>query len=246
METNTGEDKFTFALKSNDAWANYKGHQNPSYFPEMSKGQAPQILWFGCSDSRVPETTLMGLQPGDVFTHRNIANILSPTDLNFLSVLEYAVAHVKVKHIILCGHTCCGGCVGALSDGRIGGVLDAWLTPLKGVRAENEKELKSITDDGARAQRLAELNVQRGVQVLMSNYVVAEAIKERGLTVHGIVYDIACGKLIDLGIGSGAKNSPLKPGKHGVDGTQEAEYEVVKGKHGVLVFNGDGAEMTVQ
>ncbi|KAF4632008.1 hypothetical protein G7Y89_g6121 [Cudoniella acicularis] len=233
-------DKFQYALKSNDAWANYKGHQNPTFFPNLSKGQSPSILWLGCSDSRVPETTLLGLQPGDVFTHRNIANILSPTDLSFLSVLEYAVIHLKVSHIVLCGHTSCGGCAGALAAGRIGGVLDAWLTPLKTVKLAHEAELMAIKDEGARARRLSELNVQNGVNVLMSNYVVEEAIKERGLQVHGVLYDLAYGKIKDLGFGNcGGTGKAIGGGGAG-------EEEIVKGNHGMLVFRDDGAQMTVR
>ncbi|TVY60738.1 Carbonic anhydrase [Lachnellula suecica] len=233
-------DPFQYALKSNEAWANYKGHQNPTFFPKLSEGQAPKILWLGCSDSRVPETTLLGLQPGDVFTHRNIANIISPTDLSFLSVLEYAVMHVKVSHIVLCGHTACGGCAGALSDGRIGGVLDAWLTPLKAVRDAHEAELKGIKDDKARMRRLAELNVAKGVEVLMSSYVVAEAIKERGLQVHGVLYDIACGKINDLAVGNSSKGVP------GQKATKEQPLEIVKGNHAMLVFGGSGASMAIR
>jgi len=231
------QDTFQYALKSNDAWANYKGHQNPTFFPKLAEGQSPSILWLGCSDSRVPETTLLGLQPGDVFTHRNIANILSPTDLSFLSVLEYAVSQIKVKHIVLCGHTGCGGCLGALSDSRIGGVLDAWLTPLKSVRRENEGELKGIGNEKERAKRLAELNVQRGVEVLLSTWVVEEAVRERGLQVHGVLYDIGCGKIKDLGFGNSGE---------GVPGQVAEDGEIVKGNHGVLVFGGSGASMAIR
>jgi len=246
------QDKFKYALKSNDAWASYKGHQNDTFFPNLSKGQSPEILWLGCSDSRCPETTLLGLQPGDVFTHRNIANILSPTDLNFLSVLEYAVVHIKVKHIVLCGHTSCGGCVGALSDSRIGGVLDAWLTPLKAVRAANQKELSAIKDDGARIKRLAELNVQKGVEILMANYVVREAIEKRGLDVHGVIFNIATGKIQDLGLGTDGEFTQQKDGKISLtDGTEgqgepAPEFQIVRGNHGMLVFKNDTAELTVR
>ncbi|RDL39469.1 Carbonic anhydrase [Venustampulla echinocandica] len=234
------QDQFEYALKSNDAWANYKGHQNPAFFPNLAKGQSPSILWLGCSDSRVPETTLLGLQPGDIFTHRNIANILSPTDLNFLSVLEYAVCFLKVSHIVLCGHTSCGGCAGALSDTRIGGVLDAWLTPLKVVRLAHKQELDAIKDDNARSRRLSELNVQQGVEMLMGNYTVQEAIKERGLKIHGVLYDIAVGKIGDLGFGN-------SKGANGVLGINNSETEqVVSGNHGMLVFKGDVAQMTVK
>lgn len=235
MASNGEEDSFSYALSSNAAWAGYKNHQNPSFFPKLASGQSPSILWIGCSDSRVPETTLLGLQPGDVFVHRNIANIVSPTDVNLLAVVEYAVVHLKVKHIVLCGHTCCGGAGAALSDSRIGGILDTWLTPLKSVRKQNETELKAIADDAKRAIRLAELNVEWGVHTLLSSMVVEEAVSERGLKVHGVLYDIASGKIRDLGVGNGSEKAGAGP-----DG------EVVRGKHGVLVFGSEGANMAVR
>jgi len=229
---------FEYALKSNEAWANYKGHQNPSFFGKLAEGQSPSILWLGCSDSRVPETTLLGLQPGDVFVHRNIANIISPTDINSSAVIEYAVVQLKVSHIVLCGHTRCGGAAGALADTRIGGVLDAWLTPLKALRREHSEELKGIKDDTERQTRMAELGVRRGVENLMSSYVVEDAIEERGLTVHGVIFDVACGKLFDLGVGTGAKD--------GKNASAVSEGDVVKGNHGMLVFEGEGAKMAIR
>ncbi|KAG7286590.1 hypothetical protein NEMBOFW57_008901 [Staphylotrichum longicolle] len=199
------EDSFLYALSSNNAWAGYKAHQNPNFFPKLASGQSPQILWLGCSDSRCPETTILGLQPGDVFVHRNIANIISPTDINTSAVIEYAVVHLKVKHVVLCGHTACGGAVAALGDGRVGGVLDTWLTPLKAVKMAHAEELGAIKDDAARAVRIAELNVEAGVRVLMANGVVQDAIRERGLEVHGCLFDIGCGRIRDLGFGTRAK-----------------------------------------
>lgn len=197
------------------------------------------LVWIGCSDSRVPETTLLGLQPGDVFVHRNIANVVSPTDISVSAVVEYAVKHLKVSHIVLCGHTSCGGAAAALGDGQVGGVLDTWLTPLKAVRKTNLAELDSIKDSGKRAVRLAELNVERGVETLLSMFAVEEGIKERGLKVHGVLYDIGCGKIRDLGCGNA--------GSKGIGGTDEAsEGEIVKGKHAMLVFRDSGASMKVQ
>jgi carbonic anhydrase len=198
----------------------------------LASGQSPQILWLGCSDSRCPETTILGLQPGDVFVHRNIANIISPTDINTSAVIEYAVAHLKVKHVVLCGHTSCGGAAAALSDSRVGGVLDTWLTPLKAVRNANKDELQSITDDKKRAVRIAELNVQAGVSVLMANFTIQDAIRERGLEVHGCLFDIASGRIKDLGFGT----------KGGFGGSEE----VVRGKHAQLVFRGGNASMTIR
>ncbi len=231
------EDPFTYALSSNAAWAGYKSHQNPEFFPRLAAGQSPSILWLGCSDSRVPETTVLGLQPGDVFVHRNIANIVSPTDINSSAVIEYAVAHLKVKHIVLCGHTSCGGAAAALGESRVGGVLDTWITPLKQLRAKNAAELEAITDAKKKAVRLAEMNVCAGVETLMSNYVVEEAIRERGLQVHGVIYDIACGKVRDLGVGN-SKSAGMAKGEDGKD--------LVRGKHGMLLFQDDGVAMAVR
>lgn len=168
--------------------------------------------------------------------HRNIANIISPTDINTSAVIEYAVAHLKVKHVVLCGHTSCGGAAASLSDSRVGGVLDTWLTPLKAVRLAHLDELKAIKDDKARATRIAELNVEAGIKVLLANFTVQDAIKERGLEVHGCLFDIACGRIKDLGFGT--------KGRHGfgLDGSEE----VVRGKHAQLVFRGGNASMTIR
>ncbi len=189
-------------------------------------------MWLGCSDSRCPETTILGLQPGDVFVHRNIANIISATDINTSAVIEYAVAHLKVKHVVLCGHSSCGGAAAALSDSRIGGVLDTWLTPLKAVRFAHADELAAIRDDQARAVRVSELNVEAGVNVLMANFTIQEAIRERGLQVHGCLFDLASGKIRDLGFGT-------KKSSAGDD-------EVVRGKHAMLVFRGGNASMSIK
>ncbi|CAJ2505071.1 Uu.00g124650.m01.CDS01 [Anthostomella pinea] len=235
------EDPFAYALSSNQAWAGYKGHQNPDFFPKLASGQSPNILWLGCSDSRCPETTILGLQPGDVFVHRNIANIISPTDINTSAVIEYAVIYLKVKHVVLCGHSACGGAAAALSDERVGGVLDTWLTPLKAVRNANREELMAISDDKARAVRIAELNVEAGAQVLMANMAIQEAIRDRGLQVHGTLFDIGSGRIHDLGFGTGKGGSG--GGALGGGGGGDGTAEVVKGKHAMLVFRNDGAGM---
>ena len=192
-------------------------------------------VWIGCSDSRCPETTILGLQPGDVFVHRNIANIISPTDINTSAVIEYAVVHLKVKYIVLCGHTACGGAGAALGDSRVGGVLDTWLMPLKAVRAAHSEELDAIHDEKARAVRIAELNVEAGIKVLMANCVVQEAIKERGMEVHGCMFDLASGRIRDLGLGTGKSS-----------GMYGETKEVVRGNHGMLVFRAGNASMAVR
>ncbi|OAA68042.1 carbonic anhydrase Nce103 [Niveomyces insectorum RCEF 264] len=228
------QDPYHYALSSNAAWAGYKAHQNPNFFPKLSSGQSPQILWLGCSDSRCPETIILGLQPGDVFVHRNIANIISPTDINTSAVIEYAVFHLKVKYVVLCGHSSCGGAAAALSDSRVGGVLDTWLTPLKTLRRAHEEELASIRDERARQVRIAELNVEAGAKVLMANVVIQDAIRERGLEVHGCLFDLSSGRIRDLGFGTSKSSSSF------------GDEEVVRGNHGVLVFRGGTASMAVQ
>ncbi|KAI2610274.1 carbonic anhydrase [Hypoxylon fragiforme] len=228
------EDAFGYALSSNQAWAGYKSHQNPDYFSKLASGQSPTILWLGCSDSRCPETTILGLQPGDVFVHRNIANIISPTDINTSAVIEYAVVHLKVKHVVLCGHSCCGGAVAALSDNRVGGILDMWLTPLRAVRNAHREELDAIVDQKERAIRIAELNVEAGINVLMANASIQEAIAERGLQVHGTLFDIGTGHMRDLGFGNGK-------GRHQNLRGMNDSASVVRGKHAMLVFGAGGA-----
>ncbi|KAL8417510.1 hypothetical protein RB594_001252 [Gaeumannomyces avenae] len=229
------QDVFQYSMSSNSAWAGYKAHQNPNFFPKLASGQWPQILWLGCSDSRCPETTILGLQPGDVFVHRNIANIISATDINTSAVIEYAVMHLKVKHVVLCGHTFCGGANAALADSRVGGVLDTWLTPLKAIRLANAAELASISDLKARGVRIAELNVAAGCKTLMANPNVQDAIRDRDLQVHGCIYDISTGKIRDLGCGNAVK---------ALSGTSEGE--VVRGRHATLVFKGSSASMAIR
>ncbi|MCJ1397853.1 hypothetical protein MMC11_001049 [Xylographa trunciseda] len=190
------EDPLSHALAQNRAWASHTATSKPTFFPTLSTGQHPPILWLGCSDSRVPETTITGLQPGDIFVHRNIANILPPTDLNSAAVIEYAVAHVGVQHIVVCGHTSCGGCIAALGNDRIG-VIDAWLLPLRKLRAGLAKQWEGWSKE-ERVQRLVEENVKQGVRTLRENSNVVKAVAERGVKVHGLVYDIKTGELKEL------------------------------------------------
>lgn len=172
--------------------------KDPALFERLSKGQSPQILWIGCADSRCPETTILGLNPGDVFVHRNIANILIPTDLNSLSVIQYAVQYLEVKHIVVCGHTSCGGIAAALGNKKLG-LIDTWLMPLRQLRRENLKLLESM-DEKSRGLKLVELNVRSGIDTLTDNPVVLDAVSERGLKVHGLIYDVGTGELNELDI----------------------------------------------
>ncbi|RAH53554.1 carbonic anhydrase [Aspergillus piperis CBS 112811] len=200
-------DTYTKALTLNHLWAAKTTLQNPSLFPTLARAQHPQILWIGCSDSRCPETTFLDLNPGDVFVHRNIANVVNSQDVNCAAVVEYAVCHLRVKHVVVCGHTCCGG-VGAVlaapkGDGNGDGdgeksVLDAWLRPVKRVRDRHASELGGIHGEYERGVRLVELNVLEGVRVLKGMGVVREAVERGEVQVHGVVYDVGCGVVREL------------------------------------------------
>ncbi|KAH7396847.1 carbonic anhydrase [Phaeosphaeria sp. MPI-PUGE-AT-0046c] len=168
---------------------------DPNTFVDLAKGQAPEILWIGCADSRVPETTVCNCKPGDIFVHRNIANTVHGNDLNSASVVEYAVAHLKVKKVVVCGHTKCGGAAAALGDADLGQTLNTWLHPVRELRRKHKTELERLPNDDARAARVAELNVQQSIEVLKQHPAIRRAISERGLTLHGLIYDIGAGQL---------------------------------------------------
>ncbi|KAJ6108200.1 hypothetical protein N7523_009523 [Penicillium sp. IBT 18751x] len=189
-------DKYAAGLRRNQEWAAQTAREHPDLFPTLATGQQPQILWLGCSDSRCPETSMMGLQPGDVFVHRNIANILHPGDLSSGAVIEYAVQHLRVKHVVVCGHTSCGGVAAAMGNKPLG-ILDPWLLPLRQVRERNLDLLQSLSADEA-ALKLVELNVRESLNVVTQKSVVLNAIQERGLEVHGLIYDVASGVLREL------------------------------------------------
>ncbi|PWY84816.1 carbonic anhydrase [Aspergillus heteromorphus CBS 117.55] len=189
-------DAFISALDHNKEWAAKTAQEDPLLFPTLANGQHPQILWIGCSDSRCPETTLLDLKPGDVFVHRNIANIIHATDLSSSAVIEYAVRHLRVKHVVLCGHTSCGGIAAALGNKPLG-ILDLWLLPLRQIRSQHLKELQGLKTEEA-SLRLVELNIQEGVRLLKQKDVILEAIETRGLQIHALIYDVACGVLREL------------------------------------------------
>ncbi|PGH07264.1 hypothetical protein AJ80_08024 [Polytolypa hystricis UAMH7299] len=189
-------DVYQLALARNVQWASKTAEEHPSLFPKLASGQHPEILWIGCSDSRCPETAILGLQPGDVFVHRNIANIIQYSDLSSASVIEYAVMHLKVKHIVLCGHTACGGVLASLANTKLG-LLDTWLMPLRRLREQNLHLLGDLDVKDA-AMKLAEINVRHGVSALKENNVVLDAIEERGLKIHGVLYDVGSGRLREL------------------------------------------------
>lgn len=186
-------------FKNNEKWIAEKLAVDSNYFENLSKGQNPDILYIGCSDSRVTAEELMGVEPGEVFVHRNIANMVISIDLNVMSVLNYSVRHLKVNHVVVCGHYFCGG-VKAAMQAKDMGILNPWLRNIRDVYRLHKEELNSITDENLRYNRLVELNVQEQCVNLIKTAAIQEAYKERGLQVHGWVFDIHSGKLIDLKI----------------------------------------------
>ncbi|KAL4960452.1 carbonic anhydrase [Aspergillus stella-maris] len=190
------------ALSTNKRWANYTSQQDPTLFPTLSTAQHPRILWLGCSDSRCPETTLLGLQPGDVFTHRNIANIISEQDGSVNAVIEYAIVHLKIRTVFVCGHTKCGGVQAVLQnkevkEGSSASALTPWLAPLRTLARDHRSLLKTLDLERA-ALALVELNVLSGVRTVLGRKVVREAVRDRGVSVHGLVYDVGCGRLREV------------------------------------------------
>ena len=183
----------------NEKWVQEKLNLDPAYFEKLSQGQNPEILYIGCSDSRVTAEDLMGAEPGEIFIHRNIANMVISIDLNVMSVLNYAVRHLKVKHIVVCGHYGCGGVKAAMQPADLG-ILNPWLRNIRDVYRIHMDELNAITDAEKKYERLIELNVQEQCVNLIKTAAVQEAYRERGITVHGWVFDIHTGKLIDLKI----------------------------------------------
>ena len=186
-------------FKNNEKWIAEKLSINPDYFTDLAKGQSPEFLYIGCSDSRVTAEDLMGIQPGQAFVHRNIANLVNNVDLSVMTVLNYAVRHLKVNHIVVCGHYNCGGVKAAMQPADLG-ILNPWLRNIRDVYRLHKDELNAIADEDARYNRLVELNVQEQCVNLLKTAAVQEAIVGRQLTVQGWVFDIKTGRLIDLKI----------------------------------------------
>jgi carbonic anhydrase len=184
---------------NNQKWITEKLSTDQYYFEKLISGQKPEILYIGCSDSRVTAEELMGMQPGDVFVHRNIANMVPNSDLNVMSVISYAVSHLKVDHIVVCGHYYCGGVQAAMQSADMG-ILNPWLRNIRDVYRIHKKELNAIVNEGDRFNRLVELNVQEQCVNVIKTPDVQKAIKERNLTVHGWVFDVGTGTLKDLKI----------------------------------------------
>lgn len=182
---------------NNRRWARDVEVEHPGFFAKLSRQQSPEYLWIGCADSRVPANEIVGLMPGELFVHRNVANLATQTDINFLSVLQFAVEVLKVKHVIVCGHYGCGGVAAALSD-EPHGLIDNWLRQIKELAWRHRDELDGL-EGSARVNRLCELNVQRQVINVARTTVVQEAwSREQPLSIHGWIYGIDDGLLRDL------------------------------------------------
>lgn len=191
-------------LKDNNRnWAARKVSVDPYFFERLAGQQAPEYLWIGCSDSRVPANEIVDLDPGELFVHRNVANLAPPQDANYLSVLQFAVDVLKVKHILVVGHYGCGG-VAAAVDGQRRGLVDHWLHPIREVHHEHRHELDAIAEPNARLDRLCELNVIRQVRNVASDVFVQDAwARGQSLCVHGWVYSIRNGLVTDLNVAIG-------------------------------------------
>lgn len=197
-------------FENNGAWIASKLGIDVDYFKKMAKSQSPQALFIGCSDSRVPANEITGTEPGELFVHRNIANMVVHTDINMLSVLQYAVEVLEVSHVVVCGHYGCGGVNAAMSDKQFG-LIDNWLRNIKDVIRIHYDELKKITDEREKLNRLVELNVREQVFNLSKTTIIQNAWSSgRRLSLHGLVYDIAEGRLKLLDTKEGLPNERME------------------------------------
>lgn len=184
-------------FENNRQWVSDKLELDEHYFENLSKGQNPNILYIGCSDSRVSAEELMGAQPGDVFVHRNIANMVPNTDLSAMSVIDYAVTHLEVDHVVVCGHYYCGGVKAAMESADLG-LLNPWLRNIRDVYRLHKEELDNMDEEEERYKRLVELNVQEQCINVLKTADVQKAYNKRSIQVHGWVFDIHSGRLVDL------------------------------------------------
>lgn len=188
-------------FEQNRDWAKTISTRDPLFFQKLSTQQAPEYLWIGCADSRVPANEIVGVLPGEMFVHRNVANLVIHTDFNCLSVIEFAVSVLQVKHIIVCGHYNCGGVRAAMRDMRLG-LIDNWLRHLRDVHQRHKVELDAIADENVRVDRLCELNViEQVVNVCQTTMVQAAWEQGRALAIHGWIYSLTDGLLHDLNVG---------------------------------------------
>ncbi len=187
-------------LDNNKQWVENKLAISPNYFKNLAEGQNPPLLWIGCSDSRVPANEIIGAEPGEVFVHRNIANMVLHTDMNMLSVLDYAVNALKVKHVIVCGHYGCGGVKAAMGNTSIG-IIDNWIRHIKDVYRFHHEELDAIVDEKERFNKFVEINVKEQVMDLAKTSIVQNAWKNgQELSLHGWVYGLNDGYVTDLDV----------------------------------------------
>ena len=194
------EKSYKRLIENNKTWVAEQLQLDPTFFEKLSNGQSPEYLWIGCSDSRVPAESITGTEPGEMFVHRNIANMVVHSDMNMLSVLSYAVDVLKVKHIIVCGHYGCGGVMAAMKNQQFG-LIDNWLRHIKDVYRYYHLELDAIEDETLRARRFVEVNVQEQVYDLGKTSIVQNAWKrDQPLHIHGWAYDIHDGLINDLGV----------------------------------------------
>jgi carbonic anhydrase len=197
-------------LLENKAWAAEKVQNDPEYFTKLSGIQTPEFLWIGCSDSRVPANEITGTAPGEIFVHRNIANMVVHTDVNLLSVLEYAVKFLKVKHVIVCGHYGCGGVKASMAQHNLG-IINKWIMHIKDVQRIHAEELQAIGDEDARTNRLVELNVIEQVTNLAKTSIIQKAWKDRQAPhLHGWVYGLENGLIKPIfELPAGSRIDPL-------------------------------------
>lgn len=194
----SAEEFYKKILDNNKIWSETKLSSDPDYFAKLAKGQSPPLLWIGCSDSRVPANEVIGAQPGEVFVHRNIANMVIHTDMNMLSVLDYAVNVLKVQHVIVCGHYGCGGVKAAMGNDSIG-LIDNWIRHIKDVYRHHNTYLDSIIDENERFNAFVELNVKEQVSDLAKTSIVQNAWRNgQELCLHGWVYGLDTGIVKDL------------------------------------------------
>ncbi len=193
-------DLYNRIFENNKRWVAEKNETDPNFFNRLSKGQNPPILWIGCSDSRVPANEITGTEPGEIFVHRNIANMVVHTDMNMLSVLDYAVNVLEVKHVIVCGHYGCGGINAALENKQVG-IIDNWLRHIKDVYRLHKAEIDAIQDIDQKSRRMVEINVQEQVFDLSKTSIIQNAwAQNQTVYIHGIVYDVSNGILKDLNL----------------------------------------------
>lgn len=187
-------------FENNRAWAAGVTRQDPGFFSRLARQQAPDYLWIGCSDSRVPANEIVGLPPGELFVHRNVSNVVVHTDLNCLSTLQYAVDALRVRHVIVCGHYGCGGVLAALRDDRLG-LIDNWLRHVQDVAHRHREQLAALDTEAQRHDRLCELNVVEQVVHVAESTIVRDAwARGQELTIHGWIYGLGDGLLRDLGL----------------------------------------------